>query len=123
MMNPAGFVMSSVKDLLNRSSEEELWTKFQEEYKDEIDRLFYDYLGKVALKEAVEKYPVLKKDIADTDLPERAKNALAKDPACITTVKELVQYTPEQLAMIPSLGEDGVKAIEDFFTANGISIR
>lgn len=118
--NPEGFVPGLVMDLLKRRPEEELWEAFEKDYQEQIDDLFFDYLEEVALKEAEEKYPVLKMKIADTDMPEKVKNALQKFPGWLTTVGEVIQYTPSELIHFPGIGPKALEAIKAFLAKHGI---
>jgi endonuclease III len=120
--NPEGFIPRLAIDLLNSRPEEELWAQFEEDYKEEIENLFFNYIEEMALAMAKEKYPVLKMDIADTDLPEKVKAKLQEYPAMITKVEDLVKYTEAELKKLPGITPKTVEAIKEFFAKNGIGI-
>lgn len=63
----------------------------------------------------------ISKTIDDLGLSRRAKNCL--DIANITTVAELIEYTPEQLLALKSFGEKSLEEIVDKLNEMNLSLR
>jgi DNA-directed RNA polymerase alpha subunit len=62
----------------------------------------------------------LEAKIANLDLSNRAKNALAAEG--IENVKQLIQRSRSQLAQVPNLGLRTLVEIEDFVEHHGLSL-
>ena len=120
IQEPEGFIPRLAIEIYNRSSKKELWENYMVDYKEDIDDLYFQYLEDLAIKEATEKYPVLKMDVADTDLPKKVKDALLQPPYPITKVDWLIRHNAHTLKQINGIGPKAIEAIKVFFAKYGI---
>lgn len=109
-INPNAFIAPILQTVEIDVNSPSLKERFQEEYNEQIQRLWNEFLIHEKIKAYARTHPLLMEPIERTQLSVRAKNALRA--ADVEIVADITLYSPSELRMFRNLGEKTVKEIE-----------
>ena len=118
-LSPDAFILQAVKALDIPAEDEDLFKRFVEKEADKLDALWADFLEREAVDCLYARAPSLRTQIRHTTLSNYTKGVLER--AYILTVKDLVEYSPEELKRFRGLGPKSLEEITEFVKSLGLS--
>ena len=109
-IRPDAFITTVLDSITLDTTAPSLKAMFEEEYNEQIQRLWNEFLIHEKIKAYARTHPLLMEPIERTQLSVRAKNALRA--ADVEIVADITLYSPSELRMLRNLGEKTVKEIE-----------
>ena len=109
-IRPDAFITTILDSITLDTTAPSLKVMFEEEYNEQIQRLWNEFLIHEKIKAYARTHPLLMEPIERTQLSVRAKNALRA--ADVEIVADITLYSPSELRMLRNLGEKTVKEIE-----------
>lgn len=88
--------------------------RFQEEYRNEIQKLWEEFLVHQRIRKYAESHPLLLQRIEDTPLSVRAKNGLTV--AGMNIVADITLYSIAELKMFRNMGAKTIQEIEGYIS-------
>ncbi len=113
-INPKAFIAPILQTVEIDVNSPSLKERFQEEYRNEIQKLWEEFLVYQRIRKYAESHPLLLQRIEDTPLSVRAKNGLTV--AGMKTVADITLYSPAELRMFRNMGAKTVKEIESYIS-------
>lgn len=114
-IRPDAFIASRLQSVTIDTDSLSLKEKFEEEYRDKIRELWEEFIIHQRIRKYAETHPLLLQRIEDTPLSVRAKNGLKT--AGMTTVADIVLYSPAELRMFRNMGSKMIQEIEEYVSA------
>ena len=111
-ISPEAFIAPVLQTVEIDINSPSLKERFQEEYRDKIQRLWEEFLVHQRIRKYAESHPLLLERIENTPLSVRAKNGLKA--AGMTTVADIALYSRAELRMFRNMGSKTVREIEDY---------
>ena len=113
-ISPEAFIAPVLSTVEIDTDSPSLKEKFQEDYRDKIQRLWEEFLVCQRIRKYAESHPLLLQRIEDTPLSARTKNGLTV--AGMKTVADITLYSPAELRMFRNMGAKTVKEIESYIS-------
>ncbi len=113
-INPKAFIAPVLQTVEIDVNSPSLKERFQEEYRNKIQKLWEEFLIHQRIKKYAETHPLLQKRIEDTPLSIRAKNGLTV--AGMNIVADITLYSPAELRMFRNMGATTVREIENYIS-------
>lgn len=111
-INPEAFIAPVLQTVEIDEDSPSLKERFQEEYRDKIQRLWEEFLVRQRIRKYAESHQLLLERIENTPLSVRAKNGLKA--AGINIVADITLYSPAELRMFRNMGAKTGHEIEDY---------
>ncbi len=111
-INPEAFIAPVLQTVEIDINSPSLKERFQEEYRNEIQKLWEEFLVYQRIRKYAESHPLLLQRIEDTPLSVRAKNGLTA--AGMNIVADITLYSLAELRMFRNMGSKTVREIEDY---------
>ena len=111
-IRPDAFIAPVLERITIDTAAPSLKARFQEDYKEHLQRLWYEFLVYEKIRAYARAHPLLLKPLDDTPLSPRAKNCLRA--AGVEIVADITLYSPSELRLFRNMGEKTVREIEEF---------
>lgn len=115
------FLRPALDTLEIDTEDEALFRKFVVDKAGKIDELWADFLQHESMDRLMARTPTMRTMIRHTPLSNRIKNVMKYD-ACLETVGELMQYSPDELRKFRGLGEKSVNEIVEYLKSTGLFV-
>lgn len=111
-ISPEAFIAPVLQTVEIDVNSPSLKERFQEEYRNKIQKLWEEFLVHQRIRKYAESHPLLLMRIKDTPLSVRAKNGLTA--AGMNIVADITLYSLAELRMFRNMGTKTVREIEDY---------
>ena len=111
-ISPEAFIAPVLSTVEIDMDSPSLKEKFQEDYRDKIQRLWEEFLVHQRIRKYAETHPLLLKRIEDTPLSVRAKNGLTV--AGMNIVADITLFSPAELRMFRNMGAKTIQEIKEY---------
>lgn len=113
-ISPEAFIAPVLSTVEIDMDSPSLKEKFQEDYRDKIQRLWEEFLVRQRIRKYAESHPLLLQRIEDTPLSVRAKNGLTV--AGMNIVADITLYSIAELKMFRNMGAKTIQEIEGYIS-------
>ncbi len=115
------FLRPALDTLEIDTEDEALFREFVVDKAGKIDELWADFLQHESMDRLMARTPTMRTMFRHTPLSNRIKNVMKYD-ACLETVGELMQYSPDELRKFRGLGEKSVNEIVEYLKSTGLFV-